>query len=124
VNYRRYTTQLGGERGERLEALATEMRLDTVTVRRAALLLLADRQLVVPSAVAYAQQLAQTEVGRALARIEAGVERMRLAVGGNLTPSQAKAAVLVLAHVKGWADEMIGALEGAPPAVVSGGKQE
>jgi ParB family chromosome partitioning protein len=122
VNYRRYTTQLGGERGERLEALATEMRLDTVTVRRAALLLLADRQLVVPSAVAYAQQLAQTEVGRALARIEAGVERMRLAVGGNLTPSQAKAAVLVLAHVKGWADEMIRALEGAPPAVVSGGK--
>jgi len=120
VNYRRYTTQLDRERGARLEELAAEMRLDTVTVRRAALLLLADPQLVVPSAVAYAQQLAQTEVGRALARIEAGVERMRLAVGGNLTPSQAKAAVLVLAHVKGWADEMIASLERSPPAVVGG----
>jgi len=120
VNYQRYTTQLDRERGARLEELAAEMRLDTVTVRRAALLLLADRQLVVPSAVAYAQQLAQTEVGRALARIEAGVERMRLAAGGNLTPSQAKAAVLVLAHVKGWADEMIASLEGSPPAVAGG----
>jgi ParB/RepB/Spo0J family partition protein len=120
VDYRRYTSTLSPQRRQSLEDVARDMQLDGVTVRRAALLLEHDPRLVVPSAVAYAQQLAQTEVGRALARIEVGVERMRLAVKGGLTPSQSKAAVLVLQHVKTWADEMIGALDRTPPAVRAG----
>jgi ParB/RepB/Spo0J family partition protein len=120
VDYRRYTTALDDERRASLEEMAREMRLDGVTVRRAALLLAHDSRLVTPSAVAYAQQLEQTEVGRALARIEVGVERIRLAVRGGLTPSQSKAAQLVLQHVKTWADEMIGALQQAAPAVRAG----
>lgn len=120
VDYRRYTTQLDAERARSLETLAAEMQLDGVTVRRAALLLLADSRLVVPSAVVYAQQLAQTEVGQALARIEAGVERMRLVVGKNLTPSQSKAATLVLSHVVIWAQEMVALLEQTAPAVTAG----
>lgn len=117
VDYRRYTTALDAGRRASLEEMAREMRLDVVTVRRAALLLAHDPRLVTPSAVAYAQQLEQTEVGRALARIEAAVARMWVAVHDGLTPSQSKAATLVLQCVKEWADEMIAALGHTAPVV-------
>lgn len=117
IDYRRYTKQLSDQRREALEELAAEMQLDGVVVRRAALLLLADPRLITPSAVAYAQQLGEGELGRALTLVELGVERMRVAGEEGLTPNQRKVASLVLHHVGIWADEMLHMLQQVPTAV-------
>ena len=110
IDYRRYTLDLDPGRREELEATAREMQLDGITVRRAALLLRTEPDMPVPAAVAYAQQLGGTEVGRALASIEAGVERFQHAARSTLTPGQRKAAVLVAEHIKIWTDEIIALL--------------
>jgi ParB-like chromosome segregation protein Spo0J len=106
VDYQRYTSRLSGSRRAVLEELARQMELDAITLRRAALLLLAEPRMVVPSAIAYARYLADTEIGRALTLIELGVERVRGAGDHGLTPNQAKVASLVLHHVHLWADEV------------------
>ncbi len=117
IDCQRYTSQLTGSRRKTLEQLATDMELDAVTLRRAALLLLAEPRMVVPAAIAYARYLTNTEVGQALTLIERGVERMRQAGNEGLTPNQAKVASLVLHHIHLWADEAADALQDLPTQV-------
>lgn len=117
VDLARYTSLLSDDRREALGKLAEQMRLDSLTVRRAALLLLAEPRLVVPSAVAYAQYVGGKELGQAVAQMELALARMRAAADEGMTPNERKVLELVLHHVPRWAEEVLTAVREAPAAV-------
>jgi hypothetical protein len=95
------------------------MHLDGLTVRRAALLLLADPRLVVPSAVAYAQYVSGKKLGRGVAQMELALARMRSAAEEGVTPNERKVLELVLHHVPIWAQELMTIVQQAPVSVGS-----
>jgi hypothetical protein len=120
VDVTRYTSQLKDGRRQALEQLAQQMQLDPLTIRRAALLLIADPRLVVPSAVAYARHVSRKELGRAVAQMELALARMRAAATEGVTPNERKVLELVLHHVPLWAEELMSVLQAAPTSVGSG----
>ena len=119
LDYGRYTSQLNDSRRRTLERLAEKMHLDGLTVRRAALLLLADPRLVVPSAVAYAQYVSGKKLGRGVAQMELALARMRSAAEEGVTPNERKVLELVLHHVPIWAQELMTIVQQAPVSVGS-----
>ena len=92
-----------GAATKRIKALLEQveaMKLDLVDTRNAALLMSFDPNLPSPSAVAMAQSVRATRVGRALANIEAGLDLIEgataLGVGGN----EEHAVMAILAHLQ------------------------
>ena len=92
-----------GAATKRIKALLEQveaMKLDLVDTRNAALLMSYDSNLPSPSAVAMAQSVRATRVGKALANIEAGLDLIEgvtaLGVGGN----EEHAALAILAHLQ------------------------
>lgn len=124
IDLTRYTSQLQDRRREALERLAQQMQLDPLTIRRAALLLIADPRLVVPSAVAYAQHVSCKELGRAVAQMELAVARMRSAATEGVTPNERKVLELVLHHVPLWAEELMFIIQDTPTSVAAGSHSE
>jgi ParB-like chromosome segregation protein Spo0J len=92
-----------GAATRRIKALLEQveaMKLDLVDTRNAALLMGFDPNLPSPSAVAMAQSVRATRVGKALANIEAGLDLIEgataLGVGGN----EEHAVLAILAHLQ------------------------
>ena len=92
-----------GAATKRIKALLEQveaMKLDLVDTRNAALLMSYDSNLPSPSAVAMAQSVRATRVGKALANIEAGFDLIEgvtaLGVGGN----EEHAVLAILAHLQ------------------------
>ena len=124
VDMTRYTSQLKDGRRKALEQLAHQMQLNPLTVRRAALLLIADPRLVVPSAVAYARHVSDKGLGRAVAQMELALARMQAAADEGVTPNERKVLELILHHVPLWAEELMSIIQKAPTSVAAASSSE
>jgi len=86
--------------------LVEAMRLDLVDTRNAALLMSFDPNLPSPSAVAMAQSVRATRIGKALASIEAGLDLIE--GSHDLSGNEEHAVMAILAHLQERVKELSG----------------
>ncbi len=92
-----------GAATKRVKALLEQveaMKLDLVDTRNAALLMGFDPNLPSPSAVAMAQSVRATRVGKALANIEAGLDLIEGATALGVSGNEEHAVLAILAHLQ------------------------
>ncbi len=92
-----------GAATKRIKALLEQveaMKLDLVDTRNAALLMGFDPNLPSPSAVAMAQSVRATRVGKALANIEAGLDLIEGAAALGVSGNEEHAVMAILAHLQ------------------------
>lgn len=90
-----------GAATRRIKALLEQveaMKLDLVDTRNAALLMSFDPNLPSPSAVAMAQSVRATRVGKALANIQAGLDMLETV--GEISGNEEHAIMAILAHLQ------------------------
>ena len=96
---------------KRIKALLEQveaMKLDLVDTRNAALLMSYDPNLPSPSAVAMAQSVRATRVGRALANIEAGLDLIENTTTLGVNGNEEHAVMAILAHLQERIKELAG----------------
>ena len=96
---------------KRIKALLEQveaMKLDLVDPRNAALLMSYDPNLPSPSAVAMAQSVRATRIGRALANIEAGLDLIENATNLGVSGNEEHAVQAILAHLQERIKELAG----------------
>ena len=94
---------------KRVKALLEQveaMKLDLVDTRNAALLMSFDPNLPSPSAVAMAQSVRATRIGKALASIEAGLDLVESS--HDLSGNEEHAVMAILAHLQERIKELSG----------------
>ena len=94
---------------KRVKALLEQveaMRLDLVDTRNAALLMSFDPNLPSPSAVAMAQSVRATRIGKALAGIEAGLDMIEGATALGVSGNEEHAVMAILAHLRDRIEEL------------------
>ena len=98
-----------GAATKRIKALLEQveaMKLDLVDTRNAALLMSFDPNLPSPSAVAMAQSVRATRIGKALASIEAGLDLIESS--SDLSGNEEHAVMAILAHLQERVKELSG----------------
>jgi ParB/RepB/Spo0J family partition protein len=96
---------------KRVKALLEQveaMKLDLVDTRNAALLMSYDPNLPSPSAVAMAQAVRATRVGKALASIEAGLDMIEGVTALGVTGNEEHAIMAILAHLQARLKQLAG----------------
>ncbi len=94
---------------KRVKALLEQveaMKLDLVDTRNAALLMSFDPNLPSPSAVAMAQSVRATRIGKALASIEAGLDMIEGAAALGVSGNEEHAVMAILAHLRDRVEEL------------------